>query len=342
MKKYLTILLAVSILWLFTIFSCTSDRPELELNFANWTSQTSPPGKATAKWIEMVEARTNNSVKVKAMYSSTLLNSKNTIEGILRGVADVGMNVSSFRPERFPMMALLNYPHPYKHTMVPVRIAWDMYEKFDPPEFRDVKIISFSCNGLGEDGCGFFGKFPVTSMGDLRGKEIRATGTGVQALEKLEASPVFLPVSEIYEALQKNIIKGIYTTFEIIKPFKFNEVIDYIAPFPAPASVMFTIVNEKRFDSWPDHVKRVIEDMKMEHSEWAGNFAHNAGQEGLSFAVASGVKKTRISSEGKEKMMLVLKSMTDDWIKQNTARGLPAKEWLDEFNMLLEKYNALY
>ncbi|MFC1840033.1 TRAP transporter substrate-binding protein DctP [Thermodesulfobacteriota bacterium] len=342
MKKTVILTIVILTVWLFTIASCTSEGPELELTFTNWTSQTSPPGKATAKWIEMVETRTNNMVKVKPMYSSTLLNSKNTVEGILRGVADVGMNVSSFRPERFPMMALLNYPHPYKHTMVPVRIAWDMYEKFDPPEFKDVKVVSFSCNGLGENGCGFFGKFPVTSMGDLKGKEIRATGTGVQALEKLEASPVFLPVSEIYEALQKNIIKGIYTTFEIIKPFKFNEVIDYIAPFPAPAGVMFTIVNEKRFDSWPDHVKKVIEDMKMEHSEWAGNFAYVAGQEGLSFAIASGVKKTTIPMEEREKMMRILKSMTDDWLKQNSARGLPAQEWLDEFNRLLEKYNSMY
>lgn len=321
---------------------CTSENTGLELTFSNWTSQTSPPGRATAKWIEMVEARTDEKVKVKAMYSSTLLNSKNTIEGVLRGVADVAMNVSSFRPERFPMMALLNYPHPYKHTMVPVQIAWDMYNKFDPPEFKGVKVISFSCNGLGEDGCGFFGKFPVTVMADLYGKEVRATGTGVQALEKLGASPVFLPVSEIYEALQKNIIKGSYTTFEIIKPFKFNEVIDYITPFPAPAGVMFTIVNEKKFSSWPDDVKMVVEDMKMEHSKWAGDFAYAAGQEGLLFALASGVKKTTIPPEERKNMARILRTMSDEWLEINTAKGLPAQEWLDEFNRLLEKYNAQY
>ena len=342
MKKILISMTVLSIVCLFTFWGCSSDKSEMELTFSNWTSQTSPPGHATAKWIEMVETRTNHKVKIKAMYSATLLNSKNTIEGVLRGVADVGMNVSSFRPERFPMMALLNYPHPYKHTMVPIQIAWDMYNRFDPPEFKGVKVISFSCNGLGENGCGFFGKFPVTTMEDLKGKEIRATGTGVQALEKLGASPVFLPVSEIYEALQKNIIKGSYTTFEVIKPFKFNEVIDYITPFPAPAGVMFTIVNEKRFDTWPEDVKKVIEEIKMEHSTWSGNFAYDAGQEGLAFAVASGVKKTTITPDEKEKMMQALKSMTDDWLKENTARGLPAREWLDEFNRLLEKYNAQY
>ena len=342
MKQTHILITVILILCALTIPGCTSEKTGLELTFSNWTSQTSPPGKATAKWIEMLETRTNHRVKVKAMYDSTLLTGKNTIEGILRGVADVGMNVSSNRPERFPMLALLNYPHPYKHSIVPILIAWDMYNKFDPPEFKGVKVVSFSCNGLGENGCGFFGKFPVTKMADLRGKEIRATGTGVRALEKLGASPVFLPVSEIYEALQKNIIKGNYTTFEIIKPFRFNEVIEYITPFPAPAGVMFTIVNEKRFSAWPDDVKKVIEDMRMEHSAWAGNFAHTAGQEGLAFAVANGVKKTAVSLEEKEKMMRILNSMVDEWLERNTARCLPAWEWLNEFNILLEKYNARY
>ena len=340
MKKVLIPALMIQIT--FAIWGCQTEKSEFELTFTNWTSPTSPPGRATAKWVEMMESRTNGQVKVKVLYSATLLTGKNTIEGILRGVADVGMNVSSFRPERFPMLALLNYPHPYKHTMVPIRIAWDMYEKFDPPEFKGVRVISFSNNGLGENGCGFYGKFPVTVMMDLKGKEIRATGTGVPALERLGAAPVFLPVSEIYEALQKNIIKGIYASFEIIQPFKFNEVIDYIAPFPAPGALMFTIVNEKRFNAWPEHVKKVIEDMKMEHSEWAGNFAHDAAQGGLSFALDSGVKMTTLSAEEKEQMMRILKPMRDEWLKETQERGLPAQEWLDEFDRLLEKYNAEY
>ena len=343
MKKLFVLGLSIVLTGMVSTGVCYAKKSKvLRLRFTNWTSQSSPPGKATAKWIEMVEQRTQGKVKVDAMYSSTLLGGKNTIEGILRGVADVGMNVSSFRPERFPMLALLNYPHPYKHTNVPIKIAWDMVNKFNPPEFDGVKIVSFSSNGLGENGCGFYGRFPVTGLKDLKGKEIRATGTGVQALEKLGAAPVFSPTEEIYESLQKNIIKGIYTTFEIIRPFKFDEVIDYITPFPAPAAVMFTIVKTETFNSWPEDVKQVIEDIKMEHSEWAGNYAHNEGQEGLAYSLERGVKKTTIPPDEHEKMMQILKSLTDEWLEENTAKGLPAKVWLDEFYILLDKYNAQY
>jgi TRAP-type C4-dicarboxylate transport system substrate-binding protein len=342
MKKILIAGLVVMVVGLWSVGDCNAKSDVLKLTFSNWTTPPSPPGRATAKWIEMVEKRTKGKVKVEAMYTSTLLGPKNTIEGILQGAADIGMNVSSFRPERFPMLALLNYPFPYKHTMVPIRIAWDMYNEFHPEEFNGVKVISFSCNGVGPNGCGFYGKFPITRLADLKGKEIRATGTGVQALEKLGAAPVFSPVEEIYESLQKNIIKGVYTTFEVIKPFKFDEVIDYITPFPAPGAVMFTIVKTSTFNSWPDDVKKVIEDMKMEHSEWAGNYANKEGQDGLTYALQKGVKETTILPEERKKMLDLLKPLVNDWLETNTAKGLPAKQWLDEFNRLLEKYNAEY
>ena len=121
MKKFLVLGVVIMVIGMLAPGSCMAKSDVLKLRFTNWTTPPSPPGKATAKWIEMVEQRTNGKVKVEAMYSSTLLSGKNTIEGILRGVADIGMNVSSFRPERFPMLALLNYPHPYKHNMVPIK-----------------------------------------------------------------------------------------------------------------------------------------------------------------------------------------------------------------------------
>ena len=343
MLRILALMFAVSASLLLVGTNVQAADPELEIVLSVPHPKPATPGVTAAKWIEMIEERTKGKVKVKGMYSSTLLSEKNTIEGVLRGVADMGLNNSAFRPERYPMSSLLNLPHPYRHTMVPIKIAWDMYNKFKPKEYKGVKVVSICCAGLGTDACGFFGTFPVTGLADLKGKEIRATGTGVAVLDKLGAAPVAMPVVEIYEALQKNIIKGIYTTFEIIPPFKLNEVVDNITPFPAPAAVMFLMVNEKKFDSWPEDVKKAIEGMEMEHSEWAADLFHKRALKGLEMTIASGAKKNEIPDQEREKMLqMIVKPMVDEWLKVNTAKGLPAQEWLDEFNRLFEKYNSQF
>jgi TRAP-type C4-dicarboxylate transport system substrate-binding protein len=67
-----------------------AEKPEIVLTFTNWTSQTSPPGRATEKWIEMIEARTQNKVKVRPFYNATLLTGKNTIGGHIKGCCRCG------------------------------------------------------------------------------------------------------------------------------------------------------------------------------------------------------------------------------------------------------------
>ena len=58
--------------------------------------------------------------------------------------------------------------------------------------------------------------------------------------------------------------------------------------------------------------------------------------------MSKGIKKTTVSPGEEKKMLQLLKPLTNDWLKQNSAKGLPAKQWLDEFHKLLDKYNAQY
>ena len=106
---------------------------------------------------------------------------------------------------------------------------------------------------------------------------------------------------------------------------------------------MFLMVNERKFQSWPKDVQKAIEGMEMEHSEWAANLFQKRSGIGLKMCLKSGVKKTEIPKAESEKMLqVVLKPLVDEWLKENKAKGLPAQEWLDEFNKLLKKYNAKY
>lgn len=314
----------------------------IEITMTLWTIPPAPPGRAAQNWIDTFTARAGDKVKINYHHSGTLLGGMDTIEGVLAGTADIGMNVSSFRPDRFPMQGLINLPHPYKHTLVPIYIGWDMYNKFKPAEFDGVKLISYCNNGMGVDGCGFYTTFPVRDMASLKGKEIRATGVGVKALEKLGATPVFIQMDETYEAFQKGIVEGLYTTFETIRPFKFDELIKYITPFDSSAALMFMVVNEKTYNSWPNEIKQIIEDISMETSEWAGNMAHGEGVGGMQYAIEKGAELVRLDPSEMERMRKLLEPLVAEWLAETEPKNPDAPKWLEEFNKLFEKYNAMF
>ena len=69
---------------------------------------------------------------------------------------------------------------------------------------------------------------------------------------------------------------------------------------------------------------------------------HDEGQIALTYALEKGVKQTTIPPDERAKMLKLLEPLADDWLKENSAKGLPAKQWYDEFFVLLNKYNAQY
>ena len=64
-------------------------------------------------------------------------------------------------------------------------------------------------------------------MTSLKGAEIRTPG-GPKILEALGAVGVGMPQSEVAQALQTGVIKGIMTSREVLKDFKYAEKCKFI------------------------------------------------------------------------------------------------------------------
>jgi TRAP-type C4-dicarboxylate transport system substrate-binding protein len=62
---------------------------------------------------------------------------------------------------------------------------------------------------------------PVKSLNDLKGMEIRVAGTSVDVLKNLGGSPIAMPQSDTPEALQKGVVKGSFSSLEVLKDFNY-------------------------------------------------------------------------------------------------------------------------
>ncbi len=58
-------------------------------------------------------------------------------------------------------------------------------------------------------------------MKDLKGMEIRMSGTGTESIETYGGIPVAMPQSDTPEAIQKGVVKGNVSSMEILKDFNF-------------------------------------------------------------------------------------------------------------------------
>ena len=119
----------------------------ITLTYANFPPASTFPCVQMEHWKQELEKRTNGKVKVQTFPGGTLLGAKNMVDGIISGAADIGNFAMSYQPGRFPLSAAIDLPLGFPNAKVASLTLFDLVQKYQPAEFKDVKIITlFTCS----------------------------------------------------------------------------------------------------------------------------------------------------------------------------------------------------
>jgi TRAP-type C4-dicarboxylate transport system substrate-binding protein len=291
------------------------------------------------RWAREVEKRTNNKVRVQTFPGGTLLAAKNIFDGVIAGTADIGNFAMSYQPGRFPLSEAIDLPIGFTSARAASMALLDLIEKYNPKEFAQVKVLTaFTCPPAD-----FMTKTPVRSLKDIKGMELRASGTGAEVLKRLGAVPVGMPQSEAPEAIQKGVVKGNVSSMEILKDFNFAAYLPYATEANLFVVSFAVVMNKDKWNSLPEDVKKVMEGLKREQAEWTGTYVDNHVKEALQWAKEKyNHQLFKLPPEDIEEIKRLTRPMIDDYIKRVTAQGLPGKQIIDDVFKLKEKYEKIY
>jgi TRAP-type transport system periplasmic protein len=338
MKARSIFLLAVTFVLLCGIGFFCGDKAVAEskitLTYANFPPSTTFPCIQMERWAKEVEKRTGGKVKVQTFPGGTLLPAKNIFDGVIAGTADIGNFAMSYQPGRFPVSEAVDLPLGFTSAKTASLTLLDMLAKH-PKEFEKVKLITaFTCPPAD-----FMTSKPVRSLKDLKGMELRASGTGAEVVKRLGGIPIAMPQSDAPEALQKGIVKGNVSSMEVLKDLNYAAYL----PFATDANlfvVSFAVVmNMDKWNSLPADVKKVIDDMRREQAEWTGNYVDNHVKEALEWSKQKyNHEVINLPAADKTEISKLVKPMVDDYIKRVSAQGLPGKEIVADAQKIKEKY----
>ncbi|MEW6426183.1 MAG: TRAP transporter substrate-binding protein [Bacillota bacterium] len=294
------------------------------------------PGLAKA-----IEQATNGRVKITSYPGETLLRAAEIYDGVVKGVADIGISCYSYTAGRFPVMEAFELPGTtYNNSKVSDRVAWEGAKKLNPKELQDTRHLMIISTGPGH----LFTKTPVQKLADLKGMEIRATGVTAKTLPLLGATAVAMPQSEAYEALSRGVVKGNIAPLETLKGFKFGEVVKYVTDTPFLYNTLFFVtMNKDKFNSLPPDLQKAIEDACAKYYEEKGvGFWDSINDAGVKFAKEKGVQFLTLSDQEKALWIERLKPIQDDYVKRMKEKGLAGEEILKTIKELADKYNKEY
>ena len=299
----------------------------IKLSYAGFPPAKTFPCVQAEQWKKEVEKLTNGKVVVNTFPGSTLLGAKNMMDGVIAGTADIGCLCMAYQPGRFMVTNATSLPFGFPNTRVASLALWDLYQKYNPKEFSKVKVITmFTCPPSN-----IMSSKPIRSLEDLKGFSIRASGMAAQVMKIWGANAVGMPQSETPEALQKGVVKGVFSSLECLKDFKYAETCRYVTMTNTVIYPFAAVMNMDKWNSLPKDVQQVIDGLSRKTAEWTGVYNDNHLKEAVAWSKKKyNVEIITLPEDELAKWNKLLQPMTQNWVNKAKEKNLPAEAILKD------------
>ncbi|MGL1862651.1 MAG: TRAP transporter substrate-binding protein [Pseudodesulfovibrio sp.] len=325
MKKLLLSFVALAVL---CVALPTLAQAETKLTYSNFFPPANHQSELAQEWCDEVAKRTNGKVVIEYYPGGTLTKAKQTYDGVVEGVSDIGMSCLAYSRGRFPVMAAVDLPLGYQSAAQATNTANAVYAKFQPKELDDVQVMYFNGHG---PGLLFTTEKPVKTLADIKGQKIRATGNSAKLVKALGGTPVAKPMPENYQLLQKGVVDGSMHPIESNKSFNLGEVCKFGTDSfdVAYTTVFFIVMNKDKWNSLDADSQKVITEI---NNEWAAKHAaawDEADVAGRKFLVEQGGEIIELSAEEAAVWKTAAKPVIDGYVADADAKGLNGQEIID-------------
>jgi TRAP-type C4-dicarboxylate transport system substrate-binding protein len=309
----------------------TVDGPKVSWKLATWGKP-----RAVTVGIETlakhVKDRTGGKFTIAIGYES-FGGPKELVDILSVGGLDATMMCSSYHPDKQPAYTGLDLPFlplPDFETQWKVHDAYHRHPyiqqemgKWNATFYISSLLPQYEFIGRG--------KAPKT-LADFKGMRVRAIGGIGDAMRNLGAVPTSVDATEVYTSLERGAVDavsfpstyahGSYKTYEIGKWFTAN-----LAPGTQACP---TILNKDSWAKLPDAYKALFDEIKPQikenlvkaYGEADAKFVPLFKQKGLEFI-------TYTDKDLEEFRKVGAKPVWDKWVKDMSAKGIPAQELLD-------------
>ena len=319
------IVLFVAGTFLFS-FDCCAQEKAIQFKFSNVYGVTHKNSVIADQWCKEVERRTNGRVKISYYPGGTLSPAAQIYDSTAKGISDIGESVLSYTRGKFPLIEVMDMPLGIKTGYLATKLINEVYNKFKPKEFDEVKVLFLHAHGPGI----LHTKKPIYKLEDLKGVKIRSSGINSKIVQALGAVPVGMPIPETYDALMKGVADGVMVPVEALKGWKLGEVISYTTEDYGAcySSGMFYVMNKTRWNALPPDIKAIIEQINEEWIEKQGRLWDEIDKEGRDFVLQRSNKFIPLSKEEDARWAARVKPILDEYVRDAKAKGLPGDEAL--------------
>jgi TRAP-type C4-dicarboxylate transport system substrate-binding protein len=285
-------------------------------------------------WAQEVAKRSNNQLTVK-LFPAMQLGGRppELYRQAVQGISDIIFSLPGYTSADFPMMALTELPGTATSADDGTKKLWGNFNQFLARDFKDTKVLML----WNSDSASLMSKGkPIKGLDDMKGMKIRTPSAAQSAqLDALGATPIDMPVTQIYNNLDRGVIDATMIPMSAALDFKLIEVARYFTTdAPLGRSPFMVVMNKPKYEGLPPNLKKVIDDTTGLSLSLQGAAAYDKkNNEAIDAA-----KKTRevipLSKAEHQRWLTAFRPMIQKQVEAGEKAGLPARGLVNTYKLL--------
>jgi tripartite ATP-independent transporter DctP family solute receptor len=237
-------------------------KPTYILRFGHVNTDKDPYSGAFLDWAEQVAIKTKGDVKIEVYPSSQLGVEEDAIEQMRQG-ANIGWNSDAARLGNYVKdIAVMNAPYFVEsldevQKLLSSKIIAGLEKQL--AEKAGIKVLSFAyVQGFRN----ILAHKPIRNPKDASGLVFRSPGAPIwmESVRSLGVSPIAMPKSEVYSALQTKNIDGVDDTYTSAYAQSVYEVVKYISETQHILLMNFSICSAEWFNKLPPEYQKIVKE----------------------------------------------------------------------------------
>ena len=311
----------------------------VEFNLCHFMAAMHPlHAKILVPFSEEVEKQTEGRVKIYVYASNELVAADKNYDGTVSGIIDMGLTLPAYTPGVFPVTSILEFPFMFSSPTQSNMTAGELVNALPyikETEYKNVELLWWGTTDLGH----FLLKKPIKGIADLKGMKMRSPSTvGNDVLGAIGATPVTLPVSDTYDAIERSIVDGTMLPISTLITFNLSEVVNEVFEMNMYATPLHLVMNKSSWAKVSPDDQKIMLDLLAEFPKNIGELYEHETTAGYGRAKDKNIEIVVPTADELQKFKDAVSPLVNTWLDDMKSKGIPGWEAYDLAKSISAKY----